>query len=117
MFTIKTLNAISPVGLSKLATNQFEVLVECPDPDGILVRSANMHEMELGKNLKAIARAGAGVEHHLFAGASDRHRRERSVQCPPRRRSCAGRRQPVFYRFRRRFRHPCRAVMGLDSSF
>ena len=61
MFTIKTLNAISPVGLSKLATNQFEVLVECPDPDGILVRSANMHEMELGKNLKAIARAGAGV--------------------------------------------------------
>ena len=61
MFTIKTLNAISPVGLSKLATNQFEVLVECSDPDGILVRSANMHEMELGKNLKAIARAGAGV--------------------------------------------------------
>ena len=61
MFTIKTLNSISPVGLSKLSTSQFEVLVECADPDGILVRSANMHEMELGGNLKAIARAGAGV--------------------------------------------------------
>ena len=61
MFTIKTLNAISPVGLSKLSTSQFEVLVDCADPDGILVRSANMHEMELGGNLKAIARAGAGV--------------------------------------------------------
>ena len=61
MFTIKTLNAISPVGLSKLSTSQFEVLVDCADPDGILVRSANMHEMELGGNLKAIAHAGAGV--------------------------------------------------------
>ena len=49
MFTIKTLNAISPVGLSKLATNQFEVLVECPDPDGILVRSANMQKINEAK--------------------------------------------------------------------
>ena len=72
MFTIKTLNAISPVGLSKLATNQFEVLVECPDPDGILVRSANMHEMELGKNLKAIARAGAGVNNIPLDKCSER---------------------------------------------
>lgn len=61
MYTIKTLNAISPVGLAKLPTNQFEVRVEADDPDGILVRSANMHEMAFGKNLKAIARAGAGV--------------------------------------------------------
>lgn len=61
MYTIKTLNSISPVGLSKLIPSQFEVLVDCADPDGILVRSANMHEMELGASLKAIARAGAGV--------------------------------------------------------
>ena len=52
MFTIKTLNAISPVGLAKLNKNLFDISVDTDAPDGILVRSAD---------LLAIARAGAGV--------------------------------------------------------
>ncbi|MBQ7859851.1 MAG: phosphoglycerate dehydrogenase [Faecalibacterium sp.] len=61
MFTIKTLNAISPEGIAKLPKNQFEVGVNTEDPDGILVRSADMLNMEFKPNLLAIARAGAGV--------------------------------------------------------
>ena len=61
MYTIKTLNAISPVGLAKLPANQFEVDNETAAPQGILVRSADMHEMQLPDSLLAIARAGAGT--------------------------------------------------------
>ncbi|MCI2046507.1 MAG: phosphoglycerate dehydrogenase [Faecalibacterium sp.] len=61
MYTIKTLNAISPVGLAKLPKNLFEVLVDSDAPDGVLVRSANMLDTEFKPNLLAIARAGAGV--------------------------------------------------------
>ena len=61
MYTIKTLNSISPVGLAKLPQNLFEVLVDTDAPDGILVRSADMLEAELPEKLLAIARAGAGV--------------------------------------------------------
>ena len=39
MYTIKTLNAISPVGLAKLNNKQFDVAVDTDAPDGILVRS------------------------------------------------------------------------------
>ena len=42
MFTIKTLNAISPVGLAKLNKNLFDVSVDTDVPDGILVRSADL---------------------------------------------------------------------------
>ena len=42
MYTIKTLNAISPVGLAKLPKNQFDVTVDADAPDGILVRSADL---------------------------------------------------------------------------
>ena len=42
MFTIKTLNAISPVGLAKLNKNLFDVSVDTDAPDGILVRSADL---------------------------------------------------------------------------
>ena len=44
MYTIKTLNAISPVGLAKLPANQFEIDNEAAAPQGILVRSADMHD-------------------------------------------------------------------------
>ena len=43
MFTIKTLNAISPVGLAKLPKNQFDVTVDADAPDGILVRLSLIH--------------------------------------------------------------------------
>ena len=61
MYTIKTLNAISPVGLAKLAPNLFEVDNDTDAPQGILVRSADMHDKPLPESLLAIARAGAGT--------------------------------------------------------
>ncbi len=61
MYNILTLNKIAKVGLDRLGTASFSCADSQPDPDGVLVRSANMHEFNLGGNLKAIARAGAGV--------------------------------------------------------
>ena len=61
MYTIKTLNAISPVGLAKLNKNLFDVSVGADAPDGILVRSADLLNTTFNENLLAIARAGAGV--------------------------------------------------------
>ena len=61
MFTIKTLNAISPVGLAKLPKSLFDVSVDADAPDGILVRSADLLNTTFKDNLLAIARAGAGV--------------------------------------------------------
>jgi len=60
MFDILTLNKIAKCGLDKLSAN-FAVSDSCADPDGIILRSFSMHEMELGDNLKCVARAGAGV--------------------------------------------------------
>ena len=60
MFRIKTLNNISPVGLAQLDPKGFCV-ADCDCPDGILVRSAKMHDMTFPPNLLAIARAGAGT--------------------------------------------------------
>ena len=61
MYTIKTMNAISPVGLAKLPANQFEINNEANDAQGILVRSADLLNTTFNDNLLAIARAGAGV--------------------------------------------------------
>lgn len=61
MFKIQTLNKIANCGLDLLTEDKYEVSTEVTNPDAILVRSANMLEMELPGNLKAIARAGAGV--------------------------------------------------------
>ena len=61
MFKIQTLNAISDIIYTQLPTENYIVAKEEPVPDGILVRSAAMHDMELGESLLAIARAGAGV--------------------------------------------------------
>ncbi len=60
MYRIDLLNKISENGL-RLFTEKFEYRTDIPDPDGILVRSKEMKEMNLPSNLKAIARAGAGV--------------------------------------------------------
>jgi len=61
MKTIQTLNAISPMGLADLDAKKYQVASEVTNPDAILVRSANLHEMSIGQNLIAIGRAGAGV--------------------------------------------------------
>ena len=54
------LNSISPIGLKNF-TNRYEQVGELSEANGILVRSASMHDMEFSENLYAIARAGAGV--------------------------------------------------------
>lgn len=61
MYKIQMLNKIANCGLDLLPKENYEILTDEANPDGILVRSANMLEMELPVNLKAIARAGAGV--------------------------------------------------------
>lgn len=60
MFKYYCLNQISPVGLEKF-TGNYEKTGDIQDADGVLVRSASMHDMELPENLLAVARAGAGV--------------------------------------------------------
>lgn len=61
MYKIQMLNKIASCGLDLLPKENYEISTDETNPDGILVRSANMLEMELPVNLKAIARAGAGV--------------------------------------------------------
>ena len=60
MFEIKTYNAIAPEGLNLLNADQF-ALNSGANPDGIILRSEKLHGMEFPESLKAIARAGAGV--------------------------------------------------------
>lgn len=60
MYNILKLNKIAAVGTDRLGDN-YNCVDECADPVAILVRSANMHDMELPESLLAIARAGAGV--------------------------------------------------------
>ena len=57
---IQLLNKIAKVGLAELG-DAYTIGENIENPDGIMVRSAAMHEMEFGSKLKAIARAGAGV--------------------------------------------------------
>ena len=57
---IRLLGRIAPVGLEELG-GRYEVGQDMENPDGILVRSAVLHDMPFGENLAAIARAGAGV--------------------------------------------------------
>jgi len=58
---IQLLNKIAAVGTDKLDKSLYTVGADVQNPDAIMVRSAAMHDMEFGKELKAIARAGAGV--------------------------------------------------------
>ncbi len=60
MYNVLTLNKIAAVGTKRLGDN-YTCGDDVQDPDAILVRSAAMHDMELGDNLLAIARAGAGT--------------------------------------------------------
>lgn len=61
MYRIKTLNKIAGVGLNQLDMNRFQVGDAVENEDGILVRSAKMHDYEFPEALRAIARAGAGT--------------------------------------------------------
>ena len=61
MFKIQTLNNISKNGLNRLPHGTYTVASDVADPDAILVRSADMHALPIPASLKAIGRAGAGV--------------------------------------------------------
>ena len=61
MYNILTLNAISPKGLDKLPGENFAVSGDIVNPDGIIVRSADMHEYNFPDSLLCVARAGAGT--------------------------------------------------------
>ena len=61
MYKIQTLNAISDIIYTQLSADKYTVNKDEPVPDAILVRSAAMHDMEFGRDLLAIGRAGAGV--------------------------------------------------------
>ena len=60
MYKYHCLNPISDIGMNEL-TEEYVPAGKLEEADAILVRSASMHEMEFSKELKAVARAGAGV--------------------------------------------------------
>ena len=61
MKTICMLNKIAKIGTDRLDSARYTLTTEMENPDGVLVRSAVMHDMVFGDKLQAIARAGAGV--------------------------------------------------------
>ncbi|MBR0154451.1 MAG: phosphoglycerate dehydrogenase [Treponema sp.] len=61
MYKILTLNKIAACGLDTLPRDNYEAASSISDPDAILVRSQDMHSMELAGSVKAVARAGAGT--------------------------------------------------------
>lgn len=61
MYSIKTYNKISDVGLDVLDKNLYTVSDSAEQPDGAIVRSMDLHEQKFSDSLLAIARAGAGV--------------------------------------------------------
>jgi D-3-phosphoglycerate dehydrogenase len=61
MFKIQTLNTIAAIGIDQFPRDRYEVASEIQHPDAILVRSQVMHDMTIADCVKAIGRAGAGV--------------------------------------------------------
>jgi len=58
---VLVLNQVSQAGLQRLPAERYALATEARDPDAVLVRSADLHRMQLGARLKAVARAGAGT--------------------------------------------------------
>ena len=61
MYNVKLYNKISKVGLNDFDTEKYTCSEDFENYDAVLVRSAKLHEVEFPKDLKCIARAGAGV--------------------------------------------------------
>jgi D-3-phosphoglycerate dehydrogenase len=61
MYKVLTLNNISAKGLELLPRERYEVASEIQNPDAVLLRSFKMHDWKIPDNLKAVGRAGAGV--------------------------------------------------------
>lgn len=69
---ILTLNSISPVGLKRLPAERYSVGAHVQAPDAILVRSQDMHAMDIAQSVKAIGRAGAGTNNIPVAVMNER---------------------------------------------
>jgi D-3-phosphoglycerate dehydrogenase len=71
-YRILTLNNISVSGLERLPRDRYEVASGIDHPDAVMLRSADMHSMEIPASVKAIARAGAGTNNVPVAKLSKR---------------------------------------------
>ncbi len=71
-FGVLVLNAISASGLSRLPAASYRVGKEIAAPDAILVRSADLHSMDIPTSVRAIGRAGAGTNNIPVAALSAR---------------------------------------------
>jgi D-3-phosphoglycerate dehydrogenase len=60
-FNIQILNAISQNGLKRLPAGRYNIGKEVANPDAVMVRSADMHSLEIPKSVQAIGRAGSGT--------------------------------------------------------
>ncbi len=60
-YAVRVLNQISPVGLKRLGADRYTVGKDVAEPDAMLVRSADMHAMDIPASVQAIGRAGAGT--------------------------------------------------------
>ncbi len=72
MFTIKTYNAISEKGLKRLPETEFKIDTNAAEPDAIMLRSFKLHEEPIASSVKAIGRAGAGVNNIPVDAMSER---------------------------------------------
>lgn len=61
-FRVLLLNRIDPAGLAPFPSDRFEVGYDVLEPDAVLVRSANLHPFEFAESVKAVGRAGIGVD-------------------------------------------------------
>ena len=71
MYKVQTLNKIAKIGLN-VFDDKYTFGDEVENPDGIILRSFNMHEMELPESLSAVARAGAGTNNIPIEKCSER---------------------------------------------
>ncbi len=69
---ILVINQISQVGLKRFPSELYSVVKDAKDPQAILVRSADLHKYEFGPSLRAVGRAGAGVNNIPVAALSKR---------------------------------------------
>ena len=72
MYKIQTLNKIAAVGLNRLPRDHYECASGIANPDGIILRSADMRTMDIPASVLAIARAGAGVNNIPLGLCTDR---------------------------------------------
>jgi D-3-phosphoglycerate dehydrogenase / 2-oxoglutarate reductase len=72
MYKIKTLNNISQNGLKRLPADRYQIVDTLEGADAVLVRSADMHQVEVPTSIKAVGRAGAGTNNIPVAALSKR---------------------------------------------